>query len=451
MRPRLVLASVAAAATAVLGAGALLAGPASAAPATGSGQSFTGLAADMTSVTLGDDSAVTLSFAVADSGHNGATGTVTVKAQQGNASRFLCSGTLSGGLGSCHMSDTALFPGDHELFAVYSGNNALAPSTSGLVDLKVNPAATAPTLAQSDSQLTFGSEQGDTVTVTVGPTLSGENPPSGRFDLMAFVNGVANPPVQICSAFLDDTGSGTCTLTDSVVPVGAFTIFAQYEGDGTYGSGQSVAQAIKISQGQGAPTLTLPSASLVFDQEGGATLSYSVGPQATVLPTGQVSVSAVSAATGEATPVCGGSLTSGAGSCQLPPSLLEPGKYLLTATYGGDANYAGAGTTAQPFTITKVPSQTVLHRSPATVRFGHEQAEHLSIQVKTRDGSPLNGKVTVKAGKVTLCTIPLGGKDSCALTAKKLRPGTYHLVASYPGTLQIAKSTSGQVKLVVTK
>ncbi|HET7016053.1 MAG TPA: Ig-like domain-containing protein [Streptosporangiaceae bacterium] len=450
MRPRLALATVAAAATAVFGGGALLAGPALAAPATGSGQSFTGLEADMSSVTLGNDSAVKLSFAVADSSHHGLTGTVTVKAQQANGNRVLCSATLSGGLGSCHMSDTALFPGDQKLFAAYSGNGSFAPSTSGLVDLTVNPATTHPSMTQSAFQLTFGQEQNDTISVTVGPTLSGELPPSGRFDVMAFVNGVANPPVQICAAFLDNTGSGSCQLTDSAVPVGLFTIFTHYEGDGTYHSSDTPATAIQVSKGQGAPALTLPTAKLAFDRENGAKFSYRVGPAAMTPPSGQVSVSAVSAANGQTTPICSGAVSDG--SCQLTGATLAPGRYLVTATYGGDANYAGASTTAQPFTIAKVPSRTVLHRSPAKVRFGHEGAEHISVQVTRRDGRVPSGTVAVKAGSVTLCTIKLKvGKGGCSLTAKKLRVGTYHLVASYSGGTIVAKSASGSVKLVVTK
>ncbi len=136
------------------------------------------------------------------------------------------------------------------------------------------------------------------------------------------------------------------------------------------------------------PTLGLPAPKLVFDQENGAKVSFSVGPQASVPPGGQVSVSAISAATGQTTPLCSGPITSGAGSCLMTTAQLAPGKYL----------------------------------------------------------------VTVKAGTVKLCVITLNnGKGRCGLTAKKLRVGTYHLVASYPGGTIVAKSASGKVTLVVTK
>src|SRR5262249_13664192 len=138
LRPRLVLAAIAAAATAVLGGGALLAGPAMAAPATGSIQSRTFLGVSPDTVSLGNDSAAKLSFVVTDFANITPTGSVTVKAQQANGIRTLCTGTLSGASGSCTMSDTALFPGSQQLFAVYSGNGSLASSTSGTQTLTVN-------------------------------------------------------------------------------------------------------------------------------------------------------------------------------------------------------------------------------------------------------------------------------------------------------------------------
>jgi Bacterial Ig-like domain (group 3) len=448
VRPRLVLTTLAAAVTAVLGGSALLAGPADAALAIGSVPSFTSLSVSTTSVTLGDESAALLSVSVSDNLGFTPTGSVTIKSQEPNGNRFLCTTSLTAGKGSCRMSDTALFPGTLQLFAVYSGDASHAASQSGLVPLTVNPAVTEPTLTQSNFNLTFGQEQADTLTVTVGPTLSGELPPSGAFNVTAFVMGVST---QICSGTLSQ-GTGTCTLTDSAVPVGIFAIVAHYAGDDIYSRGDSLAQSIRVSQGQSTAALALPSAKLAFDEQNGAMLSYSVGPAASVPPSGSVSVSATSAASGQTTPLCSGALANGAGSCAMTAAQLAPGHYLVTATYGGDTNYTGSTSTAQPFTITRVPTQTFLSRSPAKVRFGHEQLEHLSVQVTARNGGTPGGNVTIKAGTVRLCVITLkDGKGSCALTAKELRVGTYHLAAHYRGSALFAKSASGTVKLVVTR
>jgi len=465
VRPRLVLATLAAAAAAL--GGGMLAGPASAAPAAGSAHAVISLDVSPTTITVGHDSAALL-IGTAEGTNSGGTptGTIEVEARQGGAIRHLCQVHLfpdvtpgNGAGGNCQMGDTSLFPGTQALFAHYNGDShyAAGDSTPDVL-ITVNPAPTQPSLAQSDASPSFGQEHGDTMTVTVGPRLPGEFAPAGDFTVTANINGT---PQQICSGTLPasvdaDTNSGTCALTDTAVPVGSWPVTAHYAGGNPYASGDSDSATINVSKGQSTLALTLPAASLEVDKETGAMMSYSVGPQSSVLPTGTVSVAAVSTATGRATPVCSGPVT--AGSCVMTAAELAPGSYMVTATYGGDTNYAGKATDPQPFTITKVPAppkvatKTALTRPHLRVKFGHEQTDRLSVQVTARNGAKPAGKVTVKTGKVTLCTITLkGGKGSCALRAKRLHPGTYQLVASYPGSAKFTRSASGKVKLIVTK
>ena len=94
---------------------------------------------------------------------------------------------------------------------------------------------------------------------------------------------------------------------------------------------------------------------------------------------------------------------------------------------------------------------TALTLSTARVKAGHEQAERLAVHVTTRGGGSPAGKVTVKAGSVTVCTIKLAkAKGSCKLAPKALRPGTYHLTAAYPGSIHNGASTSSKKTLTVT-
>ena len=73
------------------------------------------------------------------------------------------------------------------------------------------------------------------------------------------------------------------------------------------------------------------------------------------------------------------------------------------------------------------------------------------MHVAPKAGGTPGGKVTVKAGSVTLCVISLAkAKGTCKLASKKLRPGTYHLTASYPGSIRFAASTSPKKTLTVT-
>jgi hypothetical protein len=96
-------------------------------------------------------------------------------------------------------------------------------------------------------------------------------------------------------------------------------------------------------------------------------------------------------------------------------------------------------------------TSTALTVAPAKVAFGREKAAHLSVIVAGPSGDTPSGKVTIKAGSVTVGVITLArGKGGTALAASKLRPGTYHLTASYGGDPGNKASASGSKPLTVT-
>ena len=77
---------------------------------------------------------------------------------------------------------------------------------------------------------------------------------------------------------------------------------------------------------------------------------------------------------------------------------------------------------------------THLALSVSKVRYGHEQAEKLSVKVQPRTGGTPSGKVTVLASGTALCLIKLAkGTGSCTLPATKLKPGSYRLTGVYGG------------------
>ena len=85
--------------------------------------------------------------------------------------------------------------------------------------------------------------------------------------------------------------------------------------------------------------------------------------------------------------------------------------------------------------------------------YGDEQAEHLLITVSPQlQGSVPTGTVTIKASTTTLCEITLkSSKGSCTLSPKKLKAGTYRLVATYGGSTNFKGSTSAKETLTVAK
>jgi hypothetical protein len=87
------------------------------------------------------------------------------------------------------------------------------------------------------------------------------------------------------------------------------------------------------------------------------------------------------------------------------------------------------------------------------VTYGDEQTEHISVSVSPQhSGSMPAGTVTIKKSATTLCVIKLSsGKGSCTLSAKNLKVGTYHVVATYDGSKSYQGSTSAKVTLIVAK
>lgn len=95
---------------------------------------------------------------------------------------------------------------------------------------------------------------------------------------------------------------------------------------------------------------------------------------------------------------------------------------------------------------------TSLGLSAGSVKYGHEQAEHITVSVTPADAGPATGTVSVAAGKTVLCKLKLSsGSASCTLTAKKLGPGSYHVTATYAGATYFAKSASAAKPLKVTR
>jgi hypothetical protein len=109
----------------------------------------------------------------------------------------------------------------------------------------------------------------------------------------------------------------------------------------------------------------------------------------------------------------------------------------------------------QPFVVSgsvDAPTTTTMTLSAASVVYGREQAERVSVNVDDVFGSVPTGTVTIKAGNTVACTITLKSrKGSCALTAKEFKPGTYQLTASYPGKGGFTGSASPPKTLKVAK
>jgi hypothetical protein len=193
--------------------------------------------------------------------------------------------------------------------------------------------------------------------------------------------------------------------------------------------------------------LSLSVGKVTFGREQTGRFTVHVMPRTGGTPTGRVTVRAGSAT------LCAISLRAGKGSCTPAATRLRPGSYKITAAYPGDAAYSGSASASTTLAVAAEPTTTVLTLSTASVRLGHEQAEHLTVRVTPRFTGPAPaGKVVIKAGSARICTIALkSAKGGCTLRASQLRPGSHALTARYAATPPYRGSISAKKTLAVTK
>lgn len=378
------------------------------------------------------------------------TGTV-VAAQSGGPT--LCSANLVGGNGNaCFMSRTALEPGAYQLLGSYSGDANYANATSAPLGIVVTRDVTH--LAQAVPQSGVPADQeGEAVlsfTITPDADVAG-TPPGGAVTFSA--NGTT-----LCTANLPGTLSASCRLTDGELPVGNYVVSANYSGDPHYVPSSAPQAALVISVPVPAATstsLTVSVPTVTFGHEQVEKLSVQVISERPAVA-GKVAPQAASAGSvvikaGSVT-VCTVTLDGDTASCTVGASKLKPGKYQLTARYGGNSTLLASTSAPAALTVAAEPTATTLKLSAAKVKAGQEQSEKLSVQVAPKFGGKATGQVTVKAGSVKLCVIALkAGIGSCKLKASQLKAGTYHLTAGYAAATPFAASASAQKTLTVTK
>jgi hypothetical protein len=109
----------------------------------------------------------------------------------------------------------------------------------------------------------------------------------------------------------------------------------------------------------------------------------------------------------------------------------------------------------QPFVVSgsvDAPTATTMALSAASVVYGHEQAERVSVNVDDVFGSVPTGTVTIKAGKSVACTIKLKArKGSCTVPSTRFGPGTIGVTAFYGGGISFQTSRSVAQTFTVRK
>jgi hypothetical protein len=204
-----------------------------------------------------------------------------------------------------------------------------------------------------------------------------------------------------------------------------------------------------IAQQPTSTSLSLSPSTVVFGHEDSELIQVQVNGDTGNPAQGTATVLAGSTPLSQCTSM---SLFSGGNNCTLNTGELQPGTYQLTARFNGSQNFAGS--TSAPQTLTVVPQQpttTSVTLRAASVPFGGEQNQTITVHVAPAVSGTPTGTVTVTAGSLTRIIALANGTGSYTLTASQLPPGSYPITATYSGDDTYATSTDTTQTLTVTK
>jgi hypothetical protein len=352
---------------------------------------------------------ITVSVTVTSTGGT-PTGNVTV-----SDGTVTCPVTLTAGAGSCIL--TPLTAGTKTLTASYPATGNFAASTSLGVTHVVNTAGTTTTIT---GRIPTASVVGQAVAVSFTVTSTG-GIPTGN---VTVTDGTVN-----CTATV---AAGTCTVTPT--SAGSKTFTASYAGDAAFAPSTSAGVVHVVSAAATTTTITADSPDpSVVGQAYAVSYSVAVVAPGAGTPTGSVTVS-------DGTVSCTAAVA--AGGCSI--SSTTTGTKSLTASYVGDANFAGSlSGTVSHLVNPAGTTTTITGRIPTASVVG--QAVAVSYTVTSTGGTP-SGNVTVTDGTVSCSATVAAG--TCTLSPTSAGSKTFS--ASYTGDGNFSASTSTGVTHVVS-
>ena len=242
--------------------------------------------------------------------------------------------------------------------------------------------------------------------------------------------------------------NGFATLSNVAVTVangfspGANTVTATYTGNANYASSNCSATLTVTGSAATATTLAVAPASVAS----GATASFSATVSSSTMAgtiTGTVTFS-IGATTLGTAPVTGG-IAALNNVTVTPANGFSAGTDNITATYGGNANYASSSSSTALSVIGPAFTATTLTAAPASLIIGG--TTELVAGVSSSTPGSISGTVTFTMGPTTLGTAALSGgwatlTNVAVSLANGFIPGTDTITASYAGSANYAPSTA---------
>ena len=312
--------------------------------------------------------------------------------------------------------------GVHTITAAFNGTGTVGAS-NGTADVNVISAASTTTVSAAPDPAAVG----EPVTFTATVSAPAGDVTEAGFQGVVFFEGAD----QIGTA-VPVTGSptsGTATITTTFQTTGPHTVFAIFGGTSTTSASNSpVTVAVTAAATSTAVTAT-PNPSAAGEAVTVVAI-VSANPPTIGIPSGTVTFAGPGGLT-QTIPL------DGSGQAAFSSTSLTTGT--ITATYNGGATFGGSvGTTDITVGSSAAATVTSLSSSPNPSLVG--QVVTFTASVTVGGGSP-TGNVEFRDGNIFLgSTTLVGGTGNFTTTALSL--GSHSITARYPGSTDLAESTS---------
>lgn len=395
-----------------------------------------GMASTTTTVTFspstpvfGQSVTLTATVAPVSPGAGVPTGTVT----------FFLNGTTSLGPGTLNVSGIATLAVStlpvsttNAITATYGGDDNFATSTSSpAVTVPVVAASTTTTLTASTSTAVAG--QSVTLTAKVVAVSPGAGTPGGT---VTFFNGTTSLGTGTLNAL------GVATLAVTTLPVATNSLTATYGATTDFAtSTSSPAVTVTVSHASSTTTLTVSPTSSVYGESLTLTATIAAVSPGTGTPTGTVTFYNGTTSLGT------GTLSSGVAT--LAVTSLPTGTASLTATYGGDDNFATSTSAAVSLTVSQASTTTTLTLSDTSPSAFESVTLTATVAAVSPGAGTPTGTVTFFNGTTSLGTATLNSGDVATLAVSSLSIGSDSITAQYNGDTNFTGSTSAATTVVI--
>jgi hypothetical protein len=305
--------------------------------------------------------------------------------------------------------------------ASQSGNASYAAAPAVSQTVTVTPAKPSLALKSSAASASFGTQ----ITLTATLTAPASKTPSGT---VVFNSGTTALGSGVLSG-------GKAILATSALPAGTDSVTASYNGDTNYAPVVSPAVSETIACAK--PTVKLVASPLSASWGSPVTFAVTVTGGA-VKPTGSVQLNLGTVAEGA------GVLVGGAATFTV--TTLPVGTDTLTASYGGDANYSAAVSTAVSVSVSKA-AQGIAFKN-ATVTYTLHTAP-MTLTASATSQLPVTFSVSdTTSGNASLSPVSYSG-DTATATLTITGLGTVTVTASQAGDANFAAAPNVQKTILV--